>query len=270
MRADVVLALKPDKNPEAMARERAALSGALQQILGEKVEVIVPLSGMVITEGLANGSIDAAFVSATDYLLAQERGAGRLLLVVELNGKTSYESVWVVEAQSALAGVEELQGRAVAFASRTSTSGFTVPYADLVRRGLLQPGERPENFFGEGNVFFGTGYVSAVERVLAGQCEAAAVSDYVMSEDRHLTADQKSRLRILSRQGPVPTHVIAVSRRVSGERQEALRRALLSLDEGGLAELQRSVFGGAFVEKDAEEHVGELRQWVEWVKRISL
>ena len=44
----LVIALKPDKNPEAMAAERGELSRLLAAVLGRPVEVIVPTSAAVI------------------------------------------------------------------------------------------------------------------------------------------------------------------------------------------------------------------------------
>ena len=53
----VVVALKPDKDPDAMIAEREQLSKYLSGELGRSVEVIVPLSATVILEGLSNGTI---------------------------------------------------------------------------------------------------------------------------------------------------------------------------------------------------------------------
>ncbi|MGB9277926.1 MAG: PhnD/SsuA/transferrin family substrate-binding protein, partial [Terrimicrobiaceae bacterium] len=66
----VVVALKPDKDPDAMIAERAQLSQYLSKQLGKPVEVIVPLSSAVILEGLGNGTIDLAYLAATDMLNA--------------------------------------------------------------------------------------------------------------------------------------------------------------------------------------------------------
>jgi ABC-type phosphate/phosphonate transport system substrate-binding protein len=48
MPAEVVVALKPDKDPDKMLAEREALAKALAASLGRPVKVIVPLSAAVI------------------------------------------------------------------------------------------------------------------------------------------------------------------------------------------------------------------------------
>jgi phosphonate transport system substrate-binding protein len=248
----LVVALKPDKNPDAMLAERESLSKSLAKILGREVEVIVPLSAAVIIEGLANGSIDLGWLSATDMVHAREADAAELLLVGEIDGKREYSSLWLCLADKPYALIEDLRGKPVAFASRTSTSGHLIPRLDLKKRGLIE--KDPEDFFGAGNVWFGTGYMSGVERVLAGEAEAAAVSDYVFEKDKHMTPDQKKLLRVLSRQGPIPTHVLAVSNRLDPAARESLREALLKFTAEDPA-LCNTVFTSPLVTADADEHL---------------
>lgn len=214
--------------------------------------MIVPLSAAVIIEGLANGSIDLGWLSATDMVRARKSGAAELLLVGEIDGKREYSSLWLCLKDKPYESIEALRGKPVAFASLTSTSGHLIPRLDLKKRGLIE--KDPLEFFGEGHVWFGTGYMSGVERVLAGEAEAAAVSDYVFEKDNHMTPEQKDRLRILARQGPVPTHVLAVSARLDDAAREALRSALLKFTATD-PELCDTVFTSPLVEAQADAHL---------------
>lgn len=250
---EVVIALKPDKNPDAMLAEREALGRVLSQTLGRPVRVITPLSSAVIIEGLANGSLDLGYLSATDMVHARQADAADLLLAGLINGQPHYQSLWLCLAGRPYDTIADLRGRPVAFAGRTSTSGYLVPLLELKNRGLIE--RDPAEFFGD--VWFGSGYVSAIERVLAGEAEAAAVSDYVFHGDKHLTPAQKSRLKILDTQGPVPTHVIAVSRRLDPAAHDTLRTALLEfgrLHPG----LRDTVFTSELAEVDADRHLAPV------------
>lgn len=256
----LVVALKPDKNPDQMLEERKNLAAFLGERLGREVSVIVPLSAAVILEGLAGGSIDFAYLSATEMLQARRAGSAEVLLAGEIAGRPYYKSYWLALREKPYSGIHDLRGKPVAFASRTSTSGYLIPHADLVKKGLLGPGADPEEFFGRGNVFYGTGYVSAVERVLAGQAEAAAVSYYVLDEDRHLTAEQRRRLRTVAEQGPVPTHVIAVRKSLPTAEKARLKSALEALNEPGRADLRDRVFTCRLVTVDEATHLASLEE----------
>jgi phosphonate transport system substrate-binding protein len=256
----LVVALKPDKNPQQMADERKSLEAYLRGSLGQPAEVVVPLSAAVILEGLAGGSIDVAYLSATDMLAARKAGAAEVLLAGEVGGKDHYKSYWLAARDKPYAGAADLRGRPVAFASRTSTSGYLIPHADLVKKGLLAQGQDPQAFFGEGNVFYGTGYVSAVERVLSGQAEAAAVSDYVFDHDKHLTAEQRQRLKKIAEQGPVPTHVLAVRKSLPAAEKARVRAALLAMNEPARAALRDRLFTSRLVVVDEAQHLQSLEE----------
>jgi phosphonate transport system substrate-binding protein len=141
--AALVVALKPDKDPDAMLAERQGLAAMLSTELKRPVRVIVPLSGAVIVEGLANGTIDVAYVSATDMLNARRSGAATLLLAGEIDGRTWYRSYWLALANKPYASVTDLRGLPIAFSSRTSTSGYIIPLHDLHQRGLIAAGGSP-------------------------------------------------------------------------------------------------------------------------------
>lgn len=264
----VVVALKPDKDPDAMVLERAQLSKYLSDQLARPVEVIVPLSAAVILEGLSNGTIDLAYLSATDMLNAINQQTGGILLAGEIDGKTSYQSYWVTLKDKPYQSVADLKGKPVAFSSKTSTSGYVIPLWDLRQKNLISDSGKAEEFFGVGNVWFGSGYVSAVERVLNGDAEAAAVSYYVLDKDKHLTAEQRQRLRRLAEQGPVPTHVIAIRSGISDADSAALRDALLAMDKEN-PELRDRVFTSRLVEVDAVAHLSSLKESIALARRGS-
>lgn len=253
----LVVALKPDKNPDQMTQERTSLQRFLSEKLNRPVEVIIPLSAAVINEGFAGGTIDIGYLSATDLINAK---AAELLLVGEINGRTTYKSYWLALKEKPYSSVEDLRGKPIAFASKTSTSGFIIPLWDLRRRNLVNDKNDPEEFFGKGNVFYGTGYVSAVDRVLNNQAEAAAVSYYVLDEDKHLTAEQRSRLKKVAEQGDVPTHIIAVRASISEAEKQNLKKALLELNESGNENLRDKLFTSKLVETEAEKHLAPMRE----------
>jgi len=254
----LIVALKPDKNPEAMILERKELQEFLSKSLKKEVKVIVPLSGAVIQEGLANGTIDLAYISGMEMIKSEASGSAELLLATELAGKPFYQSYWLVKKDSALKSVSDLKGKPIAFASRTSTSGFLIPTYDLVKKKLLTKKANPQEFFGKGNVTYGSGYVSAIERVLQGQAEAAAVSDYVMEKDKHLSLEQKSQLRILAKQGPVPTHILAVRKALPKEEKEALATAFLAMNKQ--SDTLEKIFNAKLIRTSSQKHLAGLKE----------
>jgi phosphonate transport system substrate-binding protein len=257
--AKIVVALKPDKNPDAMLEEKKALEKFLATQLQRPAEIKIPLSSAVILEGLANGTIDLGYLSATDMINARNRGLADVLLAGEIEGNPWYQSYWVTLKDKPYTKVADLRGKPIAFSSKTSTSGYVIPLWDLHQQGFVSTNGNAEEFFGPGNVWFGSGYVSAIERVLSGDAEAAAVSYYVLDKDQHLTVEQRAKLKKLAAQGPVPTHVIAVRASLGEPERQALRQALEALNEPAQQALRDRVFTSKLVRVDAEKHLASLR-----------
>ena len=107
--------------------------------------------------------------------------------------------------------------------------------------------------------------MSAVERVLNGQAEAAAVSYYVLDKDKHLTVEQRAKLKKVAEQGPVPTHVIAIRSSISAVDRETLRKALETMNEKENVELRDKVFTSKLVEVNSEEHLRAIRKALDFL-----
>ena len=250
----IIVALEPDKDPDAMLEDRAALEGYLSETTGRNIEAIVPMSSAVIYEGLRNGTIDLAYLSATASGKLIEKVIIDILLAELIDGKPYYQSYWITLKDAPYQSIADLEGQPIAFSSRTSTSGFLIPAWDLYTQGLIDLENGPEGFFGEGNVFYGVGYVSAAERVLRGDAQAAAVSYYVLDKGKHLSQEQRERLRILDSQGPVPSHVIVVRKGLNSLDQIAIKEALLNMNTAD-TDLRDRIFGAELAPANAETHL---------------
>jgi phosphonate transport system substrate-binding protein len=261
----VVVALKPDKNPDRMMKQKTDLEQFLKNKLRTDARVMIPLSSAVILEGFRNQSVDVGFLSSVDMVNAAKSDLAEVLLAVDFDGKQSYQSYWLTLKDSPFQSVRDLKGKKIAFSSRTSTSGYLIPYWALIESGLLAPKKDPEEFFGQSNVWYGSGYVSAVMQVLHGQAEAAAVSDYVFDSDRYLSSEQKLKLRVLDRQGPVPSHMIAVRRNLNEDEKKRLREAFLALNESEFKNLRNQLFESRLVPVNQDKHLESTRKALEVV-----
>ncbi|NBB79165.1 MAG: PhnD/SsuA/transferrin family substrate-binding protein, partial [Verrucomicrobia bacterium] len=122
----IVVALEPDKDPDAMLEDRKAIEAYLSESIDKPVEAIVPISSAVIYEGLKNGSIDIAYLSSTAAAKLVETGDINILLAELIDGQPSYESYWIGRKDAPYNSVADLEGKPIAFSSRTSTSGFLI------------------------------------------------------------------------------------------------------------------------------------------------
>ena len=251
----LIFAFQPQENPEGLAPGARDLAAYLSRELGTPTEVFLPTTYAAVVEAMRSGHADVAYLSGWPYLTAHREAGAEILVVEERNGTPFYQAQWFVRADSDVESLADLRGRSVAFPSPTSTSGYLFPVARLVEEGLLETGEDPKVFFGQ--ILFAGGYEQALQALAAGSVDAAAAADYAFP--LYLDEAQRGRVRVLTQQGPVPTHGLAVRGSLSAEWKERIRDALLTLNEPEQQDLLRSVYGAErLVSRTHDEHIAAM------------
>jgi phosphonate transport system substrate-binding protein len=254
----LIIALKANKNPEEMLAEKHDLEKFLSAKLKRAVEVIIPTDSATVVESFRNGTLDLGYLSSTDAARNLDQKTASILLVHLKNGKPHYNSVWLSLKDKPYESITELKGKPVAFASRSSTSGFLIPTWDLSQKGIVGSDSSLTDYFSQ--TIYGTGYVSAVEKVLSREVEAAAVSDYVFKGDnKYLSDAQKSKLKIIQEQGPVPAHTLCVRGTLSENDKKFLQQSFLEINQEN-PELRDRIFNGELVLVEENEHLRVTRE----------
>ncbi|MCB0321960.1 MAG: phosphate/phosphite/phosphonate ABC transporter substrate-binding protein [Bdellovibrionales bacterium] len=275
--SELVFVFQKQKDPSQVQQAADEVATFLSEQLAMPVRAKVPSDYSASVQALVSKKADIAYTSSLPFLLARRDGGAEVLLVEQredLNGKarTDYDSVFVVPKDSQLQSIDDLKSKAkdlrVVFTSPTSTSGYVFAYLRLVREGLLQPKQDPKTVFG--SVGFGGSYTKALEEVLAGRADVAAVSYYAVegpTVGSYLKPEQAAQLRVLARTSGVPTHLISAREGLSDGLKARIKNALLALS-AERPTLLEDVYGTAkFVEVDEEEH---LKGTVEAVEFLGL
>ncbi len=218
-------------------------------------------------EALRANRADVAFLSSRPALKAEQLANAKLYLAEvrdNYSGRFTYNSVFVVPANSPLktknsgkASLEQLRGRKMAFTSPTSGSGFIFPTSELVRLGLVPNRDNLNKFFGQ--VSYGGNYSKALQAVLRGQAEVAAVSEYALFPP-YITNQERSQLRILHKIPGVPAHGVAIDDDVPAPMRERLITAMLKLNQGQNNGLLRNLYNSnELVRVDHNRHLAPVR-----------
>ena len=257
----LIIALKANKNPEEMLAEKHDLEKYLSDKLNRQVEVIIPTDSATVVESFRNGTLDLGYLSSTDAARNLNQNTASILLVHLKNGKPHFNSIWLSLKNKPYKSITELKDKPVAFASRSSTSGFLIPTWDLAKQGFVGPEKSLTDFFSQ--TVYGSGYVSAVEKVLSGEVEAAAVSDYVFKGDnKYLSDEQKEKLKIIQEQGPVPAHTLCIRGSISQNDRDFLEKVFLSMNDDN-PKLRDRIFNGQLIDVNEDEHLRVTREALE-------
>ncbi|MCG3150572.1 MAG: putative ABC transporter phosphonate/phosphite binding protein PhnD2 [Verrucomicrobiae bacterium] len=256
--ATLVVAFQPQENPEKLQLNAKTMTEFLAKELAMPVKIHLPTDYAAVVEALRAGHAHVAYFSAWPYLLAHKLAGVEIIVAEERAGQTFYHSQWYALKAGTVHSLKDAKGKPAAFTAPSSTSGYLFPLAKLVDDGLLPARGDPATYFGK--VLFAGGYEQALKALVNGQVELAAASDYAFA--RYLTPDEQTKVEVISRQGPVPTHCVAVKNTLSPELRAKVQAALLKLNDN--KELLKTVYGAEkFVAVTHTQHVSALAHALE-------
>lgn len=244
-----------------------AVAKFLSQQLKMPVEAIVA-DDTAAVEALRANRADVAFLSSRPALKAEQLANAQMYLAEvrpNYSGGYTYRSVMVVPNNSPLRPqssakqtLEQLKGKKIAFTSPTSGSGFIFPVGELVKQGLVPNRDRLDSFFGQ--VSYGDNYSGALQAVLRGQADVAAVSEYALKPP-HITEAESKQLRVLYAISGVPAHGVVIDDDVPAATRNNIINALLKLNQPENNQLLRSLYNSTeLVKVDGDRHLKPMEQ----------
>jgi phosphonate transport system substrate-binding protein len=124
----------------------------------------------------------------------------------------------------------------------------------LVELGYLKAPVDPKSFFGE--VIFAGGYAQCWEALKNGHVDVTIMAGDVPAS---LYWEAMNNSRVLEMQGPVPSHVVLITKGLPSDLKQRIKTALLELNNK--PDLMRKFVSAIFVrfdERSPEEHLKNL------------
>jgi phosphonate transport system substrate-binding protein len=210
-------------------------------------------------ESLNANQADVAFLGSRGALKAEKLTNAKMYLAEirpNYSGGQTYNSIFVVRKDSKLADLKSLKGQRIAFTSPTSGSGFIFPVSKLIEEKLVVDKEKLDGFFGK--VTYGGNYGKALQSLLRGQVDVAAVSEYAMSPP-HITEEEAKKLKVLVKISGVPAHGVVIDDDVSEQVREKIISGLLKMNSGSNGELLKSLYNStSLVKVDHSQHLAPI------------
>lgn len=216
----LTLGMAPLFDRDQIRRELGPFLDYLEDRTGRPIELTTDLSYDELRLGLAGGRLDLAILPHIQVLFARRlASAPRVVAAMRYRGATTYRSVIVTRDNAGVRTLGGLVGRSFCYVDRGSASGYLVPRLLLRERGL-----QPDRFFGR--VRFSDSHLSAIQDLVAGRCDGAAISAGWL----HLAPKRgvdTSRLRVVDEAGRIPLDRVCVRPGMPTSLRRTLERALL-------------------------------------------
>ncbi|PSF33066.1 phosphonate ABC transporter substrate-binding protein [Aphanothece hegewaldii CCALA 016] len=262
----IVIVFATRRDATDLDKKAQAVTDFLSKQTGLKVEAVVADETAAI-EALRSNRADVAFLGGRGAIKAEQLTGARMYLAEirsDYSGGKTYRSVLVVRKDSKLETennvkktLRQLKGKKIAFASRTSGSGYIIPTSEFVGQGMIKSPDDYGKFFSQ--VIYGDGYSSALQAVLRGQVDVAAVSEYALNPP-WITAEEAKQLKVILGIPGVPAHGIVIDNDVPAATREKLINALLALNEPKNKAMFTTLYNSTqLVRVDHDQHLAPMK-----------
>ena len=159
------------ENEKDRLQRNEPLRAFLEAELGVEVEIFTAGNYDGVIQAIAADQIEIARFGSSSYAAAYtatEGGVIPTLTTQNLDGSTGYYSIVVTRCDSGIESLADAAGKVHAFADPDSTSGYAVPYFNMINK----EGFVPEEHFG--NVTFSGSHEAGVTGVVNGTFDTAS------------------------------------------------------------------------------------------------
>ena len=216
-KATIRFGVIPRYNPHVTYEYYQPLMDYLSRNTPYRFELRLGRTYLETIEDLRKGTTDVAYLGGATYAIARHRfGARALVKPRNAEGGTTYRCFIIVRKDSPIRTIQDLRGKSVAFGARRATTGSLIPSYMLFGSGVT-----PNHLKVVRNLH---NHEEVAKAVLKGLYDAGAVKDVVAWKY------EAQGLRVIAESEDLPNAPIAAGRTLSRDAEEAMVKALLSID----------------------------------------
>lgn len=158
------------ENAQDRLNSYSCLQEYTEEALGVPVKLFAPADYNGVIQGLLGGTLDMAWLGASSYAatyLQDPEAVDPVLVKVNMDGSIGYHSIGFARKDSAIADLEDMQGKVFGFGDPNSTSGYLIPSIEIpmATGATMESGD----YFGE--VKFTGGHEQTIVAVFNGDID---------------------------------------------------------------------------------------------------
>lgn len=225
---DVDFYLTPSISAQVLEKNGKYIKDFLEKQTGVTVNLIIPPSYDDMVEAFGKTKPCFAIMSSLSYVHANRKHEAMVKLRTVRYGRSVYQGMIVVGANSGVKSLKDLNGKSVAFTDELSTSGYLYPKSMMQKAGVKA-----------GNELFARKHDEVIKLVYEGRADAGAAF-YSPPSAKGEIHDARARLKskypdvekkvvILVTTDPIPNDPIVFSKKFDSETARKLYMALVKL-----------------------------------------
>ncbi|MBK7960575.1 MAG: phosphate/phosphite/phosphonate ABC transporter substrate-binding protein [Bdellovibrionales bacterium] len=232
----VKLYFTPSVDAKVIESNSIVFKAFLERNTPYKYEISLPQSFIAVVEAFGTKRADIAAMNSFGYVLAHKKYGAEARMTVLRHGASTYQSQFVVKADTGIKSLADLAGKRIAFVDPASATGYLLPLKTLKEK-KIEPKE----------TVFAMKHDSVISMVYQGQVDAGATfysppTDGKMEDARRLVLTQypdvESKVKILELSEHIANDPVVFRKEMSEEMKSKITDAFLAFiatDEGKVA-----------------------------------
>jgi len=213
-------------SPRETIQHYQAFEEYLQTKIGRPVQLVQRQTYQEMNDLVKNGEVDLALICSGAYVIGKNNNM-ELLVVPEVNGKSTYQSYIIVNENSQFNRFEDLKGQVFAFTDPLSFSGSIAPTYMVT-----QLKAKPSEYFGR--IIYTYSHDNSIKAVLNNVVSAAAVDSLVFQNTIAKDPTLAKKLRIIARSPEVGSPPVVVNSNIDPHLKTVLLEAMLQMEKDQL------------------------------------
>ena len=232
---EFVMVMIPGEDTEKSVQLRDTMAEKMSETIGVPVTTYRATDYSAAVEAMRTGNAQLAYLGPFSYVTARDRAGAECLVVQgEVGTKGGYQSYIVVQADSDIQSLEDLQGKTFAFVDPESTSGNVIPTDEILSAfpdlGLTFDDLHTDGKFFSSAMFAGS-HQGSLQAVVQGNVDAAAVASSTYESQIEEGLVNEEDLRIIHESPDIPGSPIAIQKDLPQELKDKVKEFLLNYDD---------------------------------------
>jgi len=222
----VRIAFVPSVEAGKIETQLDEFNNELSELIGHPVESVVVLSYSACVEQMGAERLEAAFLPALAYVLANDRYDVRVVLKAVRRGSATYRGEIITRADSGIETLEDLRGKTMCFVDASSASGYLYPKTLLISSGIDPEVDLKDC------TFVGS-HPAVIEAVLNGRLDAGACFDDARTTLLETEPRVMEETRVVAYTPDIPADTVSFRAGLEGPFYDRLVQALIEIGKKG-------------------------------------
>ncbi|MDU6725680.1 MAG: phosphate/phosphite/phosphonate ABC transporter substrate-binding protein [Bradyrhizobium sp.] len=217
------VALLPDENASELIKRNQPLKDYLEKELGKKVDLVVTTDYSSMIEAMRFGRIDIAYFGPLSYVLAKGKADIEPFAAMVSDGKPTYRSVVIANANANVNSLSDIKGKKVAFGDRASTSSHLIPKTLMAEAGVVNDRDYQQHFVGS--------HDAVAVNVANGNAEVGGLSEVIWKTLLERKLVEAGKVKVIAYSKEYPQYPWTMRSDLKPELKDKIRTTFVNLKD---------------------------------------